>query len=121
MRSQTKLGWILGAITLIGCSTPVGPLAQPPVPVDPARAANVTVYRATAPADDALLMLFKINGAGIRQLLPGERYNFALGAGTYDFGFRLGMSECSDSVDIDALGNYVFKLGSGCTILLESQ
>lgn len=121
MNRHARLGLIVGVVAWTGCSTPVGPLAQPPTPADPAKAANVTVYRATPPRDDALLMIFKINGAGIDQMLPGEQYNFVLGAGTYDFGFRLGMSECSSSVDIDAGGNYRFKLGANCAIVLESQ
>jgi len=66
-------------------------------------------------------MVFTINGEGTYELRPGERYSFALGAGSYELGYRMGMSDCSDPVQIDAGGNYVFKLGSGCDIVLESQ
>jgi hypothetical protein len=120
---QRQVTWVCGlaAVLLVGCSTPIGPLAPPPLPDNPATAANVVVYRDAAPVDDALLMLFTINGAGTYQLRPKERYNFVLGAGTYEFGYQMGMSKCSDAVQIDARGNYVFKLGSGCAIILESQ
>jgi hypothetical protein len=121
MHGQVKLGWGLTALALIGCAAAVGPMAPPPVPDNPATAANVTVYRAAAGADDALRMVFTINGAATYQLRPGDRYNFALGAGSYELGYRMGMSNCSDPVQIDAGGNYVFKLGSDCAIVLESQ
>jgi hypothetical protein len=120
---QRQRQWLLGlaAVVLVGCSAAIGPLAPPPVPDNPATAANVTVYRKTAPEDDALRMVFSINGAATYQLRPGDRYNFALGAGSYEFGYQMGMGNCSDPVQIDAGGNYVFKLGSGCAIVLESQ
>ena len=43
------------------------------------------------------------------------------GEETYELGHRMGMSHCSDPVQIDVGGNYVFKLGSGCAIVLEAQ
>jgi len=33
----------------------------------------------------------------------------------------MAMGHCSDPVQIDAGGNYVFKLESGCAIISESQ
>jgi hypothetical protein len=104
-----------------GCSMASGPISPPPVPADPGSAANVTVYRDTRPEDDAARMVFTINGDGTYQLRPGERYSFVLGAGSYELGYHMALSTCSDPIQIDAGGNYVFKLGSGCAIVLESQ
>jgi hypothetical protein len=109
------------ATALAGCSMASGPISPPPVPSDPAEAANVTVYRNTAPEDDASRMVFTINGDETYQLRPGERYNFELGAGSYELGYRMALSNCSDPVQIDPGGDYVFKLASGCAIVLESQ
>jgi len=109
------------ALVLGGCSMASGPISPPPVPADPGSAASVTVYRDTRPEDEAARMVFTINGNGTYQLRPGERYSFELGAGTYELGYRMAMSNCSDPVQIDAGGDYVFKLGSGCSIVLESQ
>jgi hypothetical protein len=121
MQRQVKFGLGLLAGVLVGCSMATGPLSPPPLPDNPATAANVTVYRQTAGEDEALRMVFTINDAGTYQLSPGERYSFVMPAGTYGFGYRLGMSKCSDEVKIDAGGNYVFKLAAGCNIILESQ
>jgi hypothetical protein len=119
---QPKMISSLGlAAILTGCSMASGPLSSPPVPADPGDAANVTVYRQTAPEEDASRMVVTVNGDGVYQLRPGERYSFPLGAGNYELGYRMAMSNCSDPVQIDAGGNYVFKLGSGCAIVLESQ
>jgi hypothetical protein len=118
VRLTVKLGL---AAALAGCSMASGPLSAPPVPADPGSAADVTVYRATAPDDDAARMVVTVNGDGVYQLQPGERYQFVLGAGTYELGYRMAMSKCSVPVQIDAEGNYVFKLGSGCNIVLESE
>jgi len=109
------------AIVLASCSMASGPISPPPIPADPGSAANVTVYRDTGPADEAARMVFTINGEGTYQLRPGERYSFVLGAGSYELGYRMAMSNCSDPVQIDAGGNYVYKLGSECAIVLESQ
>lgn len=120
MSMYAKVGSFLTAVLLVGCATPVGPLAPPPVPADPERAATVTVYR-DASAADGVRMVFSINGAATYQLLPGDRYDFALGAGGYEFGYRMAMSTCSTPVQIDAGGHYVFKLAPDCAIILESQ
>lgn len=121
MQGRMKCSWGLAAMALVGCSTASGPIASPPVPGDPADAANVIVYRDTAPVDEASRMVFTINGKGTYQLRSNERYNFVLGAGTYEFGYGTAMSNCCEPVQIDAGGNYVFKLGSECAIVLESQ
>jgi hypothetical protein len=119
---QMRMTYIWGlAVVLAGCSMASGPISPPPVPADPADAADVTVYRDTGPEDDASRLVITIDGDGIYQLQPGERYSFALGAGTYELGYRMALSNCSDPVQIDAGGNYVFKLGSECAIVLESQ
>jgi hypothetical protein len=120
MQARTTSIWGL-AVVLTACSMASGPISPPPVPSDPAEAASVTVYRDTAPDEDASRMVFTINGDGTYQLRPGERYTFELGAGTYELGYRMAISNCSDPVQIDAGGDYVFKLGSGCAIVLESQ
>jgi len=112
--------WGLAAV-LTGCSMASGPISPPPVPADPGSAANVTVYRDTSPEEEAARMVFTINGDGTYQLRPGERYSFVLGAGSYELGYRMAMSNCSDSVQIDEGGNYLFKLGSRCAIVLEAQ
>lgn len=121
MKSKITLLFGFAATTLVGCSTASGPISSPPIPDDPANAANVTVYRDTAPVDEASRMVFSINNEGTYQLRPEERYNFVLGAGTYEFGYQMAMSNCSVPVQIDAGGNYVFKLGSACAIILESE
>jgi len=121
MSGRIKCVPALLAILLGGCSMASGPVSPPPLPSDSADAANVTVYRATDPEDDAARMVFTINGEGTYQLRPGERYSFVLGAGSYELGYRMALSNCSDPVQIDASGNYVFKLASGCAIVLESQ
>jgi len=119
---QVRLTSILTlAAALAGCSAASGPISPPPLPADPASAANVTVYRDTRPDDEAARMVFTIDGQGTYQLRPGERYSFVLGAGSYELGYRMAMSNCSNPVQIDAGGNYVFKLGSGCAIDMESQ
>lgn len=120
MQVHTRFGGLLSLILLAGCATPVGPLAPPPVPDNPATAATVSVYRDAA-AVDGVRMVFTINGAATCQLLPGDRYDFALGAGSYELGYRMGMSTCSDPVQIDPGGHYVFKLAPDCAIILESQ
>lgn len=121
MQKQVKLGLALLASVLVGCSTATGPLSPPPLPDNPATAANVTVYRQTAGEDEALRMVFLIDDAATYQLRPGESYSFVMPAGTHEFGYRLGMSNCSEEVQIDAGGNYVFRLAAGCSIILESQ
>jgi len=119
---QVRMTCIYGlAAALTGCSMASGPLSPPPVPADPGSAANVTVYRDARPEDDAARMVFTINGDGTYQLRPGERYSFVLGAGSYELGYHMALSTCSDPVQIDAGGSYLFKLGSGCAIVLESQ
>jgi len=120
MQRQTICSLVVAAM-LVGCSMASGPLSSPPVPADPGDAANVTVYRQTAPEEDASRMVVTVNGDGVYQLRPEERYSFPLSAGNYELGYRMAMSNCSDPVQIDAGGNYVFKLGSGCAIVLESQ
>lgn len=120
MQARLTNIWTLAAV-LAGCSVASGPISPPPVPADPGAAANVTVYRGTSPEDDAARMVFTINGNGTYQLQPGERYSFLLGAGSYELGYRMALSNCSNPVQIDAGGNYVFKLGSECAIVLESQ
>jgi len=120
MSGRIKYLPALLAIVLGGCSMASGPVS-PPLPSNPADAANVTVYRATDPEDDAARMVFTINGEGTYQLRPDERYSFVLGAGSYEFGYRMALSNCSDPVRIDAGGNYVFKLRAGCAIVLQSQ
>jgi hypothetical protein len=120
MHVRTTYIWGL-AVVLTACSMASGPISPPPVPSDPGSAASVTVYRDTASEDDAARMVFTINGNGTYQLRPGERYSFELGAGSYELGYRMALSNCSDPVQIDAGGNYVFKLASGCAIVLESQ
>ena len=118
MRKASAL--LFGLALLAGCATPVGPLVPPPVPADPEQAATVTVRRDAAAAD-GVRMVFTINGAPTYQLFPGDRYDFALGAGSYEFGYRMAMSTCSSPVQIDAGGHYVFKLAPDCAIILESQ
>lgn len=121
MGTKGTLGSSLLALALVACSTATGPLSAPPLPEDPAEPANVTVYRQTAGEDGALRMVFTIDDAATYQLRPGESYSFVVPAGTYGFGYRLGMSNCSEEVEIGAGGNYIFKLASGCSIVLESQ
>jgi hypothetical protein len=86
-----SLGSSLLALTLVACSTATGPLSAPPLPDNPAEAANVTVYRQTAGEDGALRMVFTIDDAATYQLRPGESYSFVMPAGTYGFGYRLGV------------------------------
>lgn len=128
----TRYSLVLAIILLAGCSTgggPVGigplgsgPLGQPPDAGNAQTSSNVSVYRDTASTSDLFGMVFTINGEDIYQLRPNDRYDFQLAAGSYEFGYRLGpASSCTQFVQIDPRGNYVFKLGSDCTIELESQ
>ena len=117
---------VLAASLLAGCTTlgvgpfGSGPLGQPPDAGTPQTSSNVSVYRAPS-SSDLLGMVFTINGEAIYQLQPNDRYDFILAAGTYEFGYRMGTGHCSQFVQIDPRSNYVFKLASGCTIVLESQ
>ena len=121
MGTKGTFGSSLLAFALVACSTATGLLSAPPLSENPAETANVTVYRQAAGEDAALRMVFTIDDAATYQLRPGESYSFVMPAGTYDFGYRLGTSNCAEEVQIGAGGNYVFKLASGCTIVLESQ
>jgi hypothetical protein len=113
--------WLALALVLGGCAAAGGPENAPPPAGGAANAANVRVYRDTPPEDDLFGMVFTINADPTYQLRPGERYDFELAAGSYQFGYRMGTDNCAQDVQIDAGGNYVFKLGSGCNIELESQ
>jgi hypothetical protein len=113
--------WVSLVLLLAGCAAGSGPVSLPPSPGTPGTAANVRVYRATAPEDDLFRLVFTVNGNATYQLRPGERYDFELAAGSYTFGYRMAASNCTQDVQIDRGGNYVFKLGSGCNIELESQ
>lgn len=106
---------------LAGCSIGSGPIGQPPDAGDAKTSSNVAVYRDTSTVNGLFGMVFTINDEDIYQLRPNERYDFQLAAGTYEFGYRLGPSTCTQFVQIDPRGNYVFKLGSDCNIELESQ
>jgi len=119
--TATKITSAFWALALAGCSTAVGPLSPPPPPGNAKTSANVRVYRVTRPADDPLRMVFTINGNGTYALRPGERYDFQLAAGSYQFGYRMGTDNCTQDVQIDRGGNYVFGLGSSCNIVLQSQ
>jgi hypothetical protein len=119
--TATKISSGLLALAVAGCSTAVGPLSPPPSPGNAKNSANVRVYRVTRPADDLLRMVFTINGNGTYALGPGERYDFRLAPGSYQFGYQMGPENCAQYVQIRRGGNYVFALGSGCNIVLESQ
>ncbi|MGA7980536.1 MAG: hypothetical protein WCA32_09935 [Chromatiaceae bacterium] len=108
-------------LALVGCATASGPVSAPPPPGGPKTSANVRVYRDTPPEDDLFRMDFTVNGNSTYQLRPGERYDFELAAGSYQFGYRMGTDNCTQDVQIDRGGNYVFKLGSACNIELESE
>jgi hypothetical protein len=83
--------------------------------------ANVRVYRATPPRDDLFRMVFTINGDRTYQLRSGERYDFELPAGSYQFGYWLGPERCFQEVAIARGGNYVFRLAPDCRIVLVKQ
>jgi hypothetical protein len=121
MDTSTRIGCVLLTLVLVGCATPVGPMTPPPAPESPQTSANMRVYRATRPADDLLRMVFTINGNATYVLRPGQRYDFQLGAGSYQLGYQMAGDNCAQEVQIDRGGNYVFKLGSGCNIELEGQ
>jgi hypothetical protein len=117
-----KLYRVSSALLLTGCAAASGPESLPPSPgITAATSANVRVYRATVPEDDLFRMVFTINGNATYQLRPGERYDFELAAGSYRFGYRMAADNCTQDVQIDRGGNYVFKLGSACNIELESE
>ncbi|MCG6941494.1 MAG: hypothetical protein LJE69_09615 [Thiohalocapsa sp.] len=109
------------SVALAGCSVASGPLSAPPVPANPGSAADVSVYRATAVDDDEERMVVTVNGEGVYQLRPGERYDFVLDPGDYTLGYRMATDDCSVPIRIAAEANYVFKLGSECAIVLESE
>lgn len=115
MRYATPLLATSLALSLLaGCATKTGPIGEPPGSGNSPDSARITVYRESAFIGAPVTMVFLVDGAEVYGLRQKDRYSFQLAPGEHVFGYYLGLNECRQAVNIQAKGDYTFKLAPGC-------
>jgi len=107
--------WLAIAAALIaGCAA-----EEKPEPKGPP--AKVTIYREPSSRDSLFPMLFAVDGRPITQLDPGNGRIFEVQAGEHEFGYLLGVYNCTEKVWLESGKSYVYRLAQGCVIAREDD
>lgn len=115
-----RFSWILIALLAAGCSALSGP-GDESAPESAGEPATVSMYREIASRDGLFTMMVYVDRRIVARLKPGEVFNFELVPGRRELGYELGLTNCSESLDVEPGGSYVFRLAPSCVIALESH